>query len=316
MSTLQQIIETNNTQILSAVELALEKHLLIIKTQLIQTLAEKYLFDADEAIDLFSKYESDNQTKKLKKKATTQKGALCSKTGAEYEKQIYKVLKNSSINERPFNTQTEKDLGGSSARNDIECNFKTEQDIGIEVKKKGTPDWMQCKLQYNNETKKWETGEKGKIPKQARSLFNKLINNINLFSGEIPPFMKHSITHEEWLIIKKSTNQWKDHYIDVPNDTIQKLYMAKNCQYIQISDDYGLYSLGKDPCSFNVPELNVEQRLRIRTKIHRSKNKKGFCNLSVTAACQPKNIKSLTKSQYSLDNKDKLPPKLVYNSNQ
>ena len=42
------------------------------------------------------------------------------------------------------------------------------------------------------------------------------------------------------------------------------------------------------------------------------KNNKGFCKLSVTIACLPKNIKNLIYSQYSLDNKLKLPANLVY----
>ena len=62
----------------------------------------------------------------------------------------------------------------------------------------------------------------------------------------------------------------------------------------------------------NVPLFDLEQQLRIRTKIHTKKNKKGFCSLSVTAACQPKNIKELILSQYTLDNKDKLPGNLIY----
>jgi hypothetical protein len=67
-----------------------------------------------------------------------------------------------------------------------------------------------------------------------------------------------------------------------------------------------LYHLGNDKCNFDVPLYNIEQRIRIRTKIHRRKNKNGFCTLSVIAACQPKDITKLKPSKYSLDNKDKL----------
>lgn len=62
---------------------------------------------------------------------------------------------------------------------------------------------------------------------------------------------------------------------------------------------------------FNVPEFIIDQELRIRTKIHTTKDKNGFCSLSVTAACKPKNITRLTKSQYSLDNIKKLPKSLT-----
>ena len=34
--------------------------------------------------------------------------------------------------------------------------------------------------------------------------------------------------------------------------------------------------------------------------------------MSVTVACQPKNIKTLIHSNYSLDDKDKLPAPLIY----
>jgi hypothetical protein len=81
---------------------------------------------------------------------------------------------------------------------------------------------------------------------------------------------------------------------------------------MQISDGFGLYHLGNDICGLDVPLFNIEQQLRIRTKIHTRKNNKGFCNLSVTVACQPKNIKELIPSKYSLDDKDKLPPNIIY----
>ena len=67
-----------------------------------------------------------------------------------------------------------------------------------------------------------------------------------------------------------------------------------------------------DICNFNVPEFICEQQLRIRTKIHTRKNTKGFCKLSVINSCQPKNIKNLVKSNYSLDNTSKLPINLLY----
>jgi hypothetical protein len=55
-----------------------------------------------------------------------------------------------------------------------------------------------------------------------------------------------------------------------------------------------------------------EQQIRIRTKIHSKKNKNGFCDLSVTCACQPKNIEKLQNSDYSLDDINKLPKNLKH----
>ena len=240
------------------------------------------------------------------------KGSQCSVEGNNYEKKIYNIIKYCNINNKPFNTQKEYELAGSSSKNDIECNFIIEKDIGIEVKKYNTPDWMQCSIVYNKESKSWEATKKGKNPNECRKMFNKLINEISLYDGEIPPFIEKSITHEDWIKIKTETKKWNDIYIDIPSDYISKLYQAKGCNYIQISNGYGLYHLGNDICNFDVPLFNIEQQIRIRTKIHTRKNKKGFCNLSVTVACQPKDITKLNKSNYSRDDENKLPASLIY----
>lgn len=244
------------------------------------------------------------------------RGSMCSVNGARYEKQIHDVVRNCALHGNAFNSQNEKELGGSSASNDIECNFKGEKDIGIEIKKWNTPDWMQCSIRYNKDTQRWEGSSMGKIPPTSRKIFEEILNNshVKLFNGKIPPFMERNITHKEWKDMKQTSTDWNDMYIDVPRDTIQRLYSAKGCYYIQVSD-YGLYHLGEDVCGFNVPEFNPEQQLRIRTKIHTRKNAKGFCSLSVTVACQPKNLKSFQKSQYSLDQKENIPHALSYIGN-
>ena len=241
----------------------------------------------------------------------TEKGAGCSISGKKYELQVYNIVKNSKLNGNTFNTQHEDDMGGCSSKNDIECNMLSERDISIEIKKSKTPDWMQCSLKYDNVNKKWIGSSKNKIPEASKKVFEDLISTITLFNGNIPPFMLKDMTHEEWVKTKKETTDYNDSYIDCPNDTIMKLYSEKGCSYIQISEK-GLYHLGNDICDFKVPIFICDQRLRIRTKIHERKNKKGFCKLSVTIACQPKNINYLVNSKYSLDNQMTLPIDLVY----
>lgn len=240
------------------------------------------------------------------------KGSQCSVSGNNYEKNIYNIVKNCFINKKLFNTQKEENLGRSSCKNDINCNFVDKEDIGIEIKKYNTPDWMQCSIKYDTITNIWKPTTKGKNSQLCIDIFTKLINNLNLYDGCIPPFMKQPLTHEEWINIKKNTNKWDDKYIDIPSDTIYKLYQSKGCKYIQISNGYGLYHLGNDTCDFNVPLFDIEQHLRIRTKIHNKKNIKGYCNLSVTIACHPKNITNFIHSKYSLDNINKLPSNLLY----
>ena len=249
-----------------------------------------------------------------RKKDSLPKGSLCSINGNKYEKEIYDIVSKCKLNDIPFNTQSENELGGSSAANDIECNFKKIKDIGIEAKKYNTPDFMQCSLSYDKNLKKLVPSKKGKIPEECKKVFEELFKDIKLYNGDIPPFLEKKITHTEWKSIKNKTDKWNDCYFDIPDNTIKKLYNKKGCSYIQISDGYGLYHLGDDICNFNVPEFKNNQQLRVRTKIHTKKNKKGFCNISVTAACQPKKIESIKKSIFSLDNINKLPENLNYSN--
>jgi len=242
------------------------------------------------------------------------RGQLCSISGGNYEKQIHHILKKCCINRKPFHTQTEDELGGSSSKNDIECNFNSTYDIGIEVKKYNTPDWMQCSVHYNEYDKKWIPSIRGKNTSGAQHIFNNILSGVSFFNGQIPIFYEKKITHEEWIEIKKESDTWNDYYMSIPNDTIRRLYHEKGCQYIQISDGFGLYHLGEDVCNFQVPIFELKQQMRVRTKVHTRKNKDGYCSLSVTVACQPKNINSLPISQYSLDDVNKLPPNLSYMS--
>jgi hypothetical protein len=235
----------------------------------------------------------------------------CVKSGNLYETLVYDILKICRINgtKKFFNTQKENEIGGSSCRNDLECNLKGERDVKIEVKKCKTPDWMQSSIQFIDNT--WKPTNRNKIPEPCAKVFEDILKNATIFNNEVPPFMSKKLTHSEWTDIKKSTKTWKDQKLDIPSDTIRKLYTLKGCNYIQISD-YGLYYLDKDICNFGVPLFEIEQELRIRTKVHSKKNKNGFCVLSVTAACKPKNIKKLIKSEHSLDNLLKLPKNMHF----
>jgi hypothetical protein len=238
------------------------------------------------------------------------KGKLCSLEGIFYEKVIFNITKKCKLEKKDmfFNTQEEKELGGSGADNDIICNYNKEKDLPIEIKKKKTPDWMQCCLKFIDN--KWSSTIYSKIPEKSRAIFNNLIEGINLYDGEIPPFIGNKITHGEWVKIKQ-TGKFKDFYKDIPNDTIKKIYKEKGCYYIQVSDK-GLYHLGEDICNFGVPEFICEQEIRIRTKVHTRKDKKGFCHLSVMSACKPKDVNKLMDSPFSLDKIEKLPKNLKY----
>jgi len=238
------------------------------------------------------------------------KGRKCALNGKLYEKKVSDVISKCFLHSKPFHTHL--NVAGCCSEIDVLCNFKGERDIGIEIKKSKAPDWQQCKLAFDKERGKWIPAVKDCNKKDYHYIFEELLENCNLYNGCIPPFMEQSLTHEQWKKIKASTTQWNDFYFDIPNDTIAKMYHSKGCHYIQVGNDYGLYHLGDDICNFNVPAFLVPQQIRIRTKVHTRKNKNGYCSLSVMAACQPKNIKLLPKSPFSLDKRNKLPMNLSF----
>lgn len=237
-------------------------------------------------------------------------GKKCSMSGSRYEKQVHEVAKNCLLNGQKFNTQDVNELGGSSNNNDIIC-LHGKNKIGIEIKKCKSPDWIQCSIKYNKKSGEWESSKNSKMPMKCRKTIEKYANEMNLFNGKNPPFMNKKITHEKWLSIKNKTNEWNDAYTPVPSSVIRKMYREKGCHYIQISN-YGLYHLGTDICKFRVPKLSVDSRMRVRIKVHHRRDKNGHCSLSVTAAFQPIDIKTLKKSKYSLDDIERLPDNLCY----
>ena len=237
------------------------------------------------------------------------KGSKCSTEGNKYEKIIYNIVHNcyNKENNKKFNKQNINELAGSSYNNYIICNWNNCK-IPIEIKKSSSPDYGQMCLKYD---KNKYIPTRNKISIQYKNIFYDFIKNKELFNNKIPPFIHKNITHEEWIKIKKNTNDFKDMYFDCPNDTIKKIYNSKGCYYIQLSDK-GLYHLGTDICKFDVPEFICEQQIRIRIKIHSRERKDGYCQLSVTMSCKPKNIKMLKSSKYSLDSPNKLPINLIY----
>jgi len=235
----------------------------------------------------------------------------CSISGKQYEIQIWNILKHCSIRGSPFHTNTLQQLGGSTSNIDIQCNFLSNNDIGIEIKKCRTPDWMQCSIYFDEKKNRWFSSKSRNKHPTISDLFNQLLENKTIFDNATPFFLKEKITYPEWHHIKQSTDKWNDHHFDIPDSTIRNLYREKGCHYIQISE-YGLYHLDEDICGFLTPVFQIEQQIRVRVKVHSRENKKGFCRLSIMASCLPKNINSLTKSDFSLDCREKLPKNIAY----
>lgn len=127
-----------------------------------------------EQIEHTEKTEKSEQTEKTEKPKKL-KGQLCSISGNNYEKSIHNIITKCDINNKKFNTQDIKELGGSSSSIDLQCNYINNKDIGIEVKKYNTPDWMQCCIIFDNSTEKWKVTDNKKIPDKSRDIFNNFI---------------------------------------------------------------------------------------------------------------------------------------------
>jgi hypothetical protein len=231
------------------------------------------------------------------------RGSQCSLSGGIYERKIAAVCRQlkSPHMTIPLCTHADNCLGGSGADIDVKLNWKSVGDVGIEAKRP-TPDWMQMKL-TKGPNGLWVGVANGKIPAESKRIFEQFIGGQVLYDGKTPSFLERKVTHVEWL---GERGDFKDVYLDCASDTISKLYNAKGCQYIQVSGK-GLFHTGTDVCGFGVPYFSCAQRIRIRIKVHTRSGKGGFASLSITAAAQPVNLKSVVASPYSLDNLEKVP---------
>lgn len=242
-------------------------------------------------------------------------GKKPSENGKKYEIDIVNIVKYTYINNEKFNTQKEGDLGGSSSKIDIICNFNEKiNNIGIEAKNSVSAEYIQ--LDVHKEDDKW-IGPKITRNSHPESVINRYLDEINaqenLYFGKMPPLNKTKKEFEEWetwLLSKKKEIGEKENidysWKSKDNDFVKKNYKDKGCSYIQIKD-FGLYHLGNDICNFNVPEFKPDNiRLRIRCK---RRGSKGCVPSSITMSAY---VCGLKKSEFSLDDKTKLPKNLIY----
>ena len=241
-------------------------------------------------------------------------GSNASKNGNKYEKQIWNILKNTTLNELDFNTQNIDDLAGSSSKSDIECNYNNIK-LGIECKNTIKAEFIQIDIKRENN--KW-VGPKLTKKSHPEIVINRYLDEVNkrndLYYGNPPNFpfdSRKDFENWEQDFLKKKEKMGggnKKDYIWYIDDTnfVKNNYKDKNNYYIQIKD-YGLYHLGNDICSFGVPEF-IPGKIKLRLRCKRL-GKKGCIPSSLTLSAW---IEDLEKSQYSLDNKDLLPPQLIF----
>ncbi len=249
----------------------------------------------------------------------SKKGRNSHNAGRSYEIEILNILNKTTLNGNPFNIQVESEIGKTD--NDLKCNYLDIRDLSIEIKKRKAPDWVQCTLQYNQSNKKWSVSRKSRLPSECISIFEDYINNNvtneEIFRGDIPPFQFKNIMYDEWVHLKNTNAKFKDQYFtkNVPSNIISKLYSAKNCHYIQISN-FGLYHLESgDILDLGVPPFKIKSKLRLRVKVHeKKKGPNGSAILNAMISFMPVKLhpKLLEPSKYSLDDALKLPPSIVF----
>jgi hypothetical protein len=243
--------------------------------------------------------------------------------GKKYELIVHNICKQCYIDGIKFNIQDENELGASTTKNDIKFNYKDSIcSNGIEVKNTLRSEFIQ--LDIHQENGLW-VGPKKTKRSHPDIVVNNYINEVNdiesLFYGKPPVFpfntrKEFDIWEKKFITIKKLNNPNKkkinkEYTWNINNNNfIKNNYREKENKYIQIKN-YGLYHLGNDICNFNVPEfIPSETRLRLRCK-----RRGGIgcvpSSLTISAWCN-----GLTHSPYSLDNINKLPPNLIYKSNQ
>jgi hypothetical protein len=225
--------------------------------------------------------------------------------GGAYERLVHSVIHKCTYQGERFCTQTVEELGGSGAGQDHQC----ARGVNVESKKYPNPDWTQIVLTHNGTS--WTCGKGKKLHPAVREEFSRVVGQMDIWGGKVPSFIQSPVTHERWL---QEKSDFQDVYIPCESTQIASFYRKKGSAYIQVAGGKGLYHTGEDPLSLGVPFFECPQQIRIRVKIHGTKNKAGNANLSVTAACQPVSDISLV-SPYSLDNSSRLPPSLVYDHN-
>lgn len=232
--------------------------------------------------------------------SSSQKSSKAVINGNTYENDVLNVCRRVRFINSPIALTTETMTAGSSAGIDVIIDHNSIK-VGIECKRKFAAG-MQLSLQYDAENNLWRSGGKNKIPHAAKNLFEQGICDAKIFNNKVPAFVNNNITHEEWTRTKKNFN---DQRIPCSSDLISKMYYAKGCSYIQVGT-HGLYHTYKDVCNFGVAYFECESAIRIRTKIHSRKNKRGYMIASVTASVVPK-ICRIKRSNFSLDSLDNLP---------
>lgn len=218
--------------------------------------------------------------------------------GIAYENKINNLLKEHKIQDENFHG-----AGSDSNAPDAEIiiangKYKVEVKLNLKV------DFGQGSLDYDANVGKWTLG--GSDTESAEQM-RKFLTQIKVpelvneawgsfgqpkkFTVPLGLYQKSDVDHDY--------ENFKNHFTDVPYNSVADYYNSKNTYYIQIGK-FGFYFMGQDIGNIGVPEFKPELRLRVRIKRGRSKP---IYNYRFTTALQ---AKSLEQSTFDLEKPETL----------
>jgi len=224
--------------------------------------------------------------------------------GILYERTLNDNLKKAGVQKKSF-----QPAGSDSNAPDAQITYQG-QDYKVEVKLDLNVDFGQGSLDYdlgtlNKKGKGWILGGAKTASAEQMREFLTAIGVTKIVTrewGPNPP-RKFIVSPSQFkkTDVDYDYKNFKDKFINIPNDSVAKYYNSKDTYYIQIGG-YGLYYMGRDKAKLGVPEFDLQLKLRIRLKRGGSTP---IYNYRFTTAIQA--VKgTLTKSDADLDDKDYL----------
>ena len=219
--------------------------------------------------------------------------------GVLYEESVNKNLKKEKLQKSSFQS-----AGSDSNAPDAMITYQG-QDYKVEIKLDTGVDFGQGSLDYDVKNKEWILGG-AKTPsgQQMRDFLTQMgvLKIVKKKWGPKGAPRKYTVPPKQFkkTDVDFDYKNFPNFFVSIPKDTVANYYNSKDTYYIQIGGK-GLYYMGKDPAKLEVPEFDLELKLRVRLKRGGSLP---IYNYRFTTAVQSDG--TLTKSNADLDNKEYL----------
>ena len=185
--------------------------------------------------------------------------------GLEYEKVLNKNLQSAGAQRANF-----RPAGSDSNAPDAELRIRG-YNHKVEVKLDTKVDFGQGSLDYDLKNKKWILGgAKTDSAVQMRKFLEAIgvPKMVNEAWGQYGPPKKFTVDAEYYSDsdVAHDYKYFKDVFVNIPKNSVEKYYNSKKTYYIQIGAGFGLYFMGEDVADLKVPRFDLNLRLRIRLK--------------------------------------------------